>query len=419
MKLRSVEKLKEEAFIKFVDIAVGAYPGIADASQQSKEQLTKLFLHNQNNNPAINYYGLWTDDKLMGGMRLHDFEMNIFSKIIPIGGVGLVAVDLLHKKEKGAKELIDHFFKVFLEKRVHFVALYPFRPDFYKKMGFGYGPKMHQYLVEPSSFPKGPTKEHLRYLQEQDQYKIKDCYNRIAAKKHGMFLKTESELLAIFKNPQHYIIAFEKDNEIQGYMVFSFKKQSETNFMLNNLIIKELLYETPEVLLELSTFLNSQADQVNRIEWNTQDDNIHFFLGDTRNGSGHLIPSVYHASSVAGIGLMYRIINVIGFFHELKTHNFNGSSLTFKLTVKDSLLTENNLSILIQAVDGHIEILDAGNYDVEMVIDIAELSSLVMGIVTMKELFMLGKVIVSNEQFIEVLNQFFFVYEKPICVTSF
>ncbi len=52
-------------------------------------------------------------------------------------------------------------------------------------MGFGYGPKMYQYVVEPSSFPN--TKEHLRYLQEQDQYKLKDCYNRVAAKKHGMF----------------------------------------------------------------------------------------------------------------------------------------------------------------------------------------------------------------------------------------
>ncbi|MGN4123567.1 hypothetical protein ACMGD3_00730 [Lysinibacillus sphaericus] len=46
---------------------------MSDASQQSKEQLTKLFVQNQRNNPAINYYGLWTDEKLIGGMRLHDF----------------------------------------------------------------------------------------------------------------------------------------------------------------------------------------------------------------------------------------------------------------------------------------------------------------------------------------------------------
>ena len=92
-----------------------------------------------------------------------------------------------------------------------------------------------------------------------------------------MFLKTQSELSFIFNNPDHYVIAMEQEGTVQGYIVFSFNKQSESNFMLNNLVIKEWIYETPEALLELSTFLNSQADQVNRIEWNTQEENVHFF----------------------------------------------------------------------------------------------------------------------------------------------
>ncbi|WP_427109073.1 GNAT family N-acetyltransferase [Lysinibacillus xylanilyticus] len=403
--MKVVEKLlKEEDFIRFVDIVVGAYPGRMGGLQPTKEQLKALFMHNQNNDASIHYYGLWEGNKLVGGMRLHDFEMNLFSKMIPIGGVGLVAVDLLRKKEKVAKELIDNFFKVFLEKNVHFVALYPFRPDFYKKMGFGYGPKMHQYSVEPSSFPKGATKKHLTFLTAQDQHKLADCYRRVAS---------------IFKNPQNYIIAAEKGDSIQGYMVFSFNKQSETNFLLNNLVIKEWIYETPEVLLEFSTFLNSQVDQVNRIEWNTQEENIHFFLGDVRNGTNHLIPSVYHASAVSGVGLMYRIINVQGFFEELTTHNFNGQTLTFKLTVKDSLLVENNQQIVIKAIDGNIKISNSTTYDVEMVIDITELSSLVMGVVTVQELFMLSKVKISDEQYVQSLHLFFLVLDKPTCITAF
>ncbi|MCY9546299.1 GNAT family N-acetyltransferase [Lysinibacillus xylanilyticus] len=418
--MKVVEKLlKEEDFIRFVDIVVGAYPGRMGGLQPTKEQLKALFMHNQNNDASIHYYGLWEENKLVGGMRLHDFEMNLFSKMIPIGGVGLVAVDLLRKKEKVAKELIDYFFKVFLEKNVHFVALYPFRPDFYKKMGFGYGPKMHQYSVEPSSFPKGATKKHLTFLTAQDQHKLADCYRRVASRKHGMFLKTESELASIFKNPQNYIIAAEKGDSIQGYMVFSFNKQSETNFLLNNLVIKEWIYETPEVLLEFSTFLNSQVDQVNRIEWNTQEENIHFFLGDVRNGTNHLIPSVYHASAVSGVGLMYRIINVQGFFEELTTHNFNGQTLTFKLTVKDSLLVENNQQIVIKAIDGNIKISNSTTYDVEMAIDITELSSLVMGVVTVQELFMLSKVKISDEQYVQSLHLFFLVLNKPTCITAF
>ncbi len=418
--MRIVKKIQEEEeVLKYVDIVIGAYPGVVQTSPQTKERLVSIFKHNMSNEPTINYYGLWENHNLLGGMRIHDFKMNLFSNIIPIGGVGQVAVDLLHKKERVAKELIDHFFQIFLEKDVHIVALYPFRPDFYKKMGFGYGPKMYQYSVQPSSFPKGSTKQHLKYLHQQDQQLLEDCYNRIALKKHGMFLKTKNELDSIFQSSQNYIIAVDKGDHIEGYIVFSFKKQSESNFLLNNMVIKEFLYETPEALLELSTFLNSQADQVNRIEWHTQDDNIHFFLGDVRNESNHLIPSVYHANAIVGIGLMYRIINVRGFFQELKRHHFNNSNITFKLTVYDSLLEENNKPLIIRAVDGALEMLENAHYDVEMTIDIAELSSLVMGVVTVQELFMLGMLKVSDEQFLQELHKFFFVLNKPTCVTAF
>ncbi|WDV06868.1 GNAT family N-acetyltransferase [Lysinibacillus irui] len=418
--VRVIEEIvKEQDFVSFVNIVVGAYPGRMDGAQPTKEQLKNLFMYNQSNDESLHYYGLWENDKLIGGMRLHDFQMNLFSNMLPVGGVGLVAVDLLYKKEKVAKELIEHFFSIFLEKNIHFVALYPFRPDFYKKMGFGYGPKIYQYLVEPLSFPKGPTKKHLKYLTIEGQQQLIDCYNRVAAKKHGMFLKTTSEVSFIFKNIENYVIAMEQQGTVQGYLVFSFKKQSDDNFMLNNLVIKEFIYETPQALLELSTFLNSQADQVNRIEWNTQEENVHFFLGDVRNGTNQLIPSVYHASAMSGVGLMYRIINVKGFFDELKTRNFNGVTLTIKLIVMDSLLVENSQQLIIEAVNGTINILESGSYDVEVSIDVAELSSLIMGVVTVQELFMLSQITVSDEHYLQVLQQFFFVIEKPTCLSAF
>jgi len=123
-------------------------------------------------------------------------------------------------------------------------------------------------------------------------------------------------------------------------------------------------------------------------------------LGDICNGTNHLIPSVYHASAVSGVGLMYRIINVRGFFEELTTHNFNGQTF-------------------IEAIDGNIKISNSTNYDVEMVIDIAELSSLIIGVVTVQELLMLSKVKISDGQYVQSLHHFFFVLDKPTCITAF
>lgn len=409
----------EQEFTKFVDIVAGAYPGVMGNSATEKDKLKQFFMDKQDNDPAVEYYGLFRDEHLIAGMRLHYYEMNLFSKMIPIGGVGLVAVDLLHKKEGAAKELIDQFLHIYLENDVHFVALYPFRPDFYKMMGFGYGPKIYQYVVEPTSFPKGPSKSHLLNVDKQEKEQLAVCYKRVVEKQHGMFYKTEGELEGLFKNPDNRIVAFQKEGQIRGYIVFAFKKQSEANFMLNNMIIKEFVYETPEALLELSTFIHSQADQVNRVEWNTHDDNAYFLLGDARNGSDHLIPSVYHASAVTGIGLMYRIIDVRGFFKDYCPRQVNTDNVACKLTVHDSFLPANSQQIILKVTDGFLQICDNETYDVEMKIDISELSSLVMGVVTVRELYMFSRVEISDEKFIKVLNQLFYTAEKPVCMTAF
>ncbi|MNH44846.1 hypothetical protein D3C79_1071240 [compost metagenome] len=73
----------------------------------------------------------------------------------------------------------------------------------------------------------------------------------------------------------------------------------------------------------------------------------------------------------------------------------------------------------MKAIDGNITLENDFNYDVEMIIDIGELSSLAMGVVTVQELFMLSKVKISDEQYLQKLHQLFYVYDKPMCMTAF
>ncbi|KGR79193.1 GNAT family N-acetyltransferase [Ureibacillus manganicus] len=409
----------ETEFKEFVDIVANAYPGILANTPHEKQKFKEFLISKQQDDSAVDFFGLFRDQKLIAGMRIHYYEMNLFGNKVSIGGVGLVAVDLLRKKEQAAKKLIEQFLQIFKEKGVHQVALYPFRPDFYKNMGFGYGSSIYQYLLEPASFPKGPSKQHLHYVNEEDMELLSFCYNRVVESRHGMFYKTAHEWKALFKNTENRIVAFRKNQKVQGYLVFTFQKQSETNFMLNKIVIKEFIYETPEALLELSTFLNSQADQVQRIEWNTQDENVRFFVNDARNGSSDLIPSVYHPSATAGVGLMYRIIHVKGFMQQISQRFSNVPDLKWKLYVKDSFFPENQGEYIFQVKDGLLEVIDFGIVEVEVKIDITELSSLLMGVITLKELYMYSKVEISDPTFLPVLNSIFTVLDKPVCTTAF
>ena len=410
----------DDDFIRFADIATNAYTAISPYTEEAKLHLKQLLQKKQENDDTLDFYGLFENEKLIAGMRTHTYEMNLHQTMIQVGGVGQVAVDLLHKKEHAAKALIEYFLTLFRSKNISLVALYPFRPDFYKKMGFGYGSNIYQYSLQPASFAKGPTKQHLGFASIANEVKIKACYNRYVQKKHGMFYKTDSEWQVFFKQRELRLVAFEKDNDILGYIAFSFRKCHDTNFLLNDLVIKEFIFETPEALLELSTFLNSQADQVHRIEWNTHDENIRFFTSDARNGASHLIPSVYHPSSTAGIGLMYRIINIEQFIQQLQPKTMNTLSIVWQLTVLDSFFEENNIQLTLQTKNGFLEIIDSSTpIDVSLTIDIAELSSLFMGVISLKELYMYSKVQISNCTYMQMLNDLFISFEKPVCTTAF
>jgi len=94
--------------------------------------------------------------------------MNLLSTKIPAGGIGFVGVHLLHKKEKVAKEILTYFIDHYKNLGASMALLYPFRPDFYKKMGFGFGTSMNQYKVKPSNLPKGNSKANISFAKEDE-----------------------------------------------------------------------------------------------------------------------------------------------------------------------------------------------------------------------------------------------------------
>lgn len=413
--MREIKKLEEQDLRSFARILVNAYPVVHTDVDKTYNSFSKEF----HEDDSIEFYGLFENDMLLGGMCFHHYHMNLYGKMISIAGVGSVAVDLLHKKEKVAKDLMTFFIEHFKKAGVHFLCLYPFRLEFYKKMGFGIGSKMNQYRIQPTSLPSGSSKSHLRYLTNEDQSLLKACHQRFVAETHGMFAKTDMELNGMFGNSNLRIIGYEQGNEIKGYLTFTFRRVTEDNFLKQNLHVIEIIYEHREVLSELLTFLQSQADQVDRIVVNTQDDYFHHLLSDPRNGTDRIIPSVFHESNTSGIGLMYRVTNVRGFLEDLSHRNFGGQTIRLKLTISDSFDHKNNMSFHVNFVNGSLIFDSSTEYDVEMKLDISDFSSMIMGVVPFKSLYKYGLIEVSDPMYIDVLDMLFKSNEKPICMSRF
>ncbi|MHB1393518.1 MAG: GNAT family N-acetyltransferase [Clostridia bacterium] len=414
-----VRRLREEEIKEFVDIVINAYPGWGFNTSEERQKLEEKLIRTQREDAAVNFYGFFKESELLGGMRLHDFKLRLGSQKVDACGLGLVAVHLMHKKEKVAKEIVTYFLRHYKERRFPIAMLYPFSPDFYKRMGFGFGTKMNQYNIKPKNLPNGGSKNHIRFFQEGDKQLLSDCYARIAEKTNGMVDRSEAELNNILIVPQNKISVYKKDGRIEGYIVFIFKKASQDNGLKNDIFIKEFLYENTEALMELLTFLNTQEDQINRVIFNTLDENFHHLLLEPRDGSDNLMTPVYHESNLQGVGLMYRVTDTRVLFDALKGHNFNNQSCKLRLNISDSFIKENNGSIIVHFTYGRAIVSEGSEYEAAVDLNIADFSSLIIGAVGFKALLKYGIARISDFKYADTVDKIFEMPEKPICLSMF
>lgn len=419
--MRSISKIKKippKDLDTFINIVANAYPGFkivtAEDRKKMKQRITEV-----SKDPTICHYGLYRGNSILAGMRTYDFSMNLFSTKTQVGGVGLVAVDLLHKKEKICKELIAYFIDLYKRKGASLVALYPFRPDFYRKMGFGYGTKLNEYRIKPADLPRGASKQHIRFLQKRDKRAFRACCDRYCLQHHGMFDIKEHELDYFFGQPGARTVVYRDGKTILGYLSFVFRSVQESNWLLNDLLIKELVCENRNVFMELLTFLHTQLDQINRVIFVTQDEFLHFLPVDPRDGSDRIIPAIAHETNVQGVGIMYRVVNLRGIFQVLKNHNFNNQNYRLKITLRDNLLHQNEVPVLAQFKNGFAHLKDMADYDVEISMDVADFSSLIVGAVDYHSLYEYGLSDISDPSHIDVVTAIFRAEQKPICHTLF
>lgn len=416
---RTIKKLEsEKEFKDFAEIVSLAYPGFKLDTEEKKKKMVEGSMKTQEKNPFTNFYGIFEDKNILGGMRYHDYQMKFLSEIIDVGGIGLIAVDFLHKKEKIAKDIVFDFINHYFEKRCPLVMLYPFKPGFYKKMGFGFGPNMYQYKVKPKDLPKGTSKANISFVDDSDAEKMLECYNRLFEKTNGFTKKYIQEFEMILKNPNVKYAAYKTEDKIEGYIAFEFKTNDSKTFV-NDIVIHQIVYENDKALSQLMTFLNSQQDQIRHIIINTFDDNFRFLLDNPTNCVDNMFVLVYHESFIGGTGLMYRVIDVELLFDLLKKHDFNNQNCCLKINIIDNLLERNNKSFYLNLKNGFIIDSNNNNYDVEIEMDISEFSSLITCSVDFKSLYNLGKAKLSDVNYLNKVNSIFSSSEKPKCLTIF
>ncbi len=404
--IRPVETVAE--LEDFVHIQMSAYPGQVPFSERF-DPLHRLW----EKDDCSSLWGLWEGDTMIAGARFLDFSMNYMGSFIRAAGIGALAVGLTHKKKGAARDLIRFFLDCCQKRRQTVALLYPFRPDFYHRMGFGYGTKMNQYRFEPRSLPPSENRGGIRALEREDGEEIRVCHDAYAARHHGWCTLSPYELEAIFERyGDGRAVGYFNGARLEGYVTFGFNRAHEKNFVLNDLTLRHWIWNTPDALAALCGFLHRQQDQVSRIVYNTHDAEFHHLLHDVRNGTGNMLPGVVaHETNTAGVGLMYRIVSM-GDFLDAIDLDVGGVGSELVLEVEDTLRPQDAGTYSLAPGKG------PGKASLQVRGNMADLSSLLMGSVRVDTLHRFGRLKLRPGA-LEVLKEVLRSVEEPWCVTSF
>jgi len=414
-----IRKLADKDFDEYMRINCEAYPGMEVFTAEERSRFVAQ-MRQTTGDPRAVRYGVFRNGVMVGGMRLFDYVMNVRGSRLRTGGVGAIAVDLIHKKEHVAKDIMAFYLDHYVRRDFPMGLLWPFRSDFYHDMGFGLGARMFRYSILPTSFPAGHTKEHVRYLNENDIPALTDCHNRYVAGRFGMVEQTDEGWEVILRqHKKTRYVGVEVDGRLEGYLSYTFKKIAADSFLVNDLVVEDLVYLTPEALAEMLAFLRSQLDQIRRVVLHTPEDEFYYLLRDPRNESTGIIYPTHQESHAAGVGVMYRVLDNRLLFEQLGPSAFSKVNLKIRLNIRDSFLPQNDGPLVVAFRDGRAALVDGGDCDVEIGLDIAEFSSMIMGAVGFRSLHTYGLATISESELLDTVDRLFATPERPLTTVSF
>jgi predicted acetyltransferase len=404
-------------FDRYIAICADAYPNPGFATPEALKTFADG-VRESTREPAITLWGAYRDGDVVGTMRYFDFAMRIRSVEGFVGGVGMVATDLAHKRTGVAAAMIRDFLDHYRARGATMAILHPFRHDFYRRMGWGYGTPLSQYTLRPADLPARPAPGRTRVLGPADLDAFVACHDRLCARTNGLIRKYRSTAEQQLGSVVLRVVGYEEEGTLRGYLIARFAPRERG--LQTDLIVNECLTETTAALVGLLGFLRAQADQCPTVVFNTQEEGFYLLPGDPRDGSEVVLQMpAYHRTHAQALGMMYRVLDTPGVFALLRDHDFGGQSLTLRLTVRDDFFPPNDGTTTIRFVNGRPTVVPDDDPDIMLALDSADFSSLLIGSIRFRTLHRLGLAEIGDPSHATTLDRLFAVDQPPICTTRF
>lgn len=422
---REVKIISSDLIEEYLTIYLNAYPAYKDLSDDGIAGYRNKYLNSMNNDENITFVGLFEKGEFIALMKLIDFSMNAFGQMRPAVGLMSLAVHPMHKKKGAGLDMVRFFEKYTKETGAAVAMLLPFRIDFYRNMGYGYGSKLDEYTIPTSNLPKCGDTSKIKFLGPSDTEDMLKCQAEFASLNHGMVVKFEDEIRAMASDSESKRIGYVEDGELKGYAVYSFVSESEVNYTLNKIDVNELVYLEPSVLRAFLGFFRNQSDLAQNIVIRTGEEDFYHALPSAQDVSGNYIDFGFLQTNVSAIGTMYKIVDLANFVEVTSHRAFPAANLTVAFDYYDELAHRSeSFSVRFKAdPDGKLSrwhVFSSGEpCDVRIKACLADISSLLMGSCRLSSLVRLGSAQLSDSGYEDLLDSLFYYKQKPWTNTDY
>lgn len=437
---REIRPLKPEDMDEYIVNYMNAYPAGKDMSEAGAAGYKMRNMQSLAEYNDVNYYGMFEEGRLIAQMKLIDFDINLFGQMKKATGLMALAVHPLHKKRGAARQMVE-FFQNYTVKSGGIVSmLLPFRIDFYRRMGYGCGTRLEEYRIKTVQLPQCPKEKlsGLRLLTLKDIDKVIECYTSFAENNHGRVLKFGEELREMRENEEIQRIGLFRNHKLAGYAAFNYVPDSDTNYTLNILDVRELVYDNGDTLLSLLGGLRLQSDLCSTVVIRTGEADFYHLFESPQNISGNYTDFGFLETNSSYVGTMYKICDIPRFVGETSHRRFpltEASELRVKFDIYDEMHEDTASYDIIFFNDkisecGRWKMADDADLsnsndkndcskEVRVSCRLSDFSALLMGSCEFSSMFRLGLADISDEHYVSVLDSIFHCEQKPFTNTDY
>ena len=406
-----IREVKNEELKEYIKLGNRVYPRFAIKSEEFDKAIERMT--ESINKKRIICIGAYDEnEKIVGRVLIISFLMNFRGKIIKMGGIGGVGVDLPNKKQHICNDMLKYSLELLQNSDTYCSALHPFRPDFYKRMGYGLLNPFYKYHIPSSRFKKNDKALDVKYLEESEAKDISELFDEYLKNTNGEIDRQKNWAEKIFKDEKNIIVGYRKGGELLTYALCKAVNTGEDNFMRYDLQVNEIISVSKEGDSAIRGFFRNQTDQYENVIMYTQDEDFYYNFDNPADINKKLLPHANHSFSVGSTGLMFRILDTEKFFEDYSIEKeIEGKSIICTFNIDDPFLNGKQ-KITLQIGKRDFKISDKKS-SLEIDISIEDFSSVIFGAVSLEKLYKYNLVKCSDINLMKLCSKYLSSCEKP------